>query len=61
MIFLYLLTVLNTLSTVIDDIIPFDSRGRQNFKDILKDFPIKSFKVGVKKYGRSGYSLHTFI
>jgi hypothetical protein len=39
-IFLYLLTVLNTLSTVIDDIIPFDSSGRQNFEDI--DFPVKS-------------------
>jgi hypothetical protein len=47
-IFLYLLTVLNTLSTVIDDIIPFSSRKRQNFQDIKK-FPIKSFRVGVKK------------
>ena len=33
-IFLYLLTVLNTLSIVIDDIIPFGSRKRQNFQDI---------------------------
>jgi hypothetical protein len=46
--FLYLLTVLNTLSTVNDDIIPFGSRKRQNFPDI-KNFPIKSFRVGVKK------------
>jgi hypothetical protein len=29
--FLYSLTVLNTLSTVIDDIIPFGSRKRQKF------------------------------
>jgi hypothetical protein len=44
--------VLNTLSTVIDDIIPFGSRKRQNFKDIkknFKNFPMKSFRVGVKK------------
>jgi hypothetical protein len=47
-IFLYLSTVLNTLSTVIDDIIPFGSRGRQNFEDII-NFPIKSYRVGVKK------------
>jgi hypothetical protein len=47
-IFLYLLTVLNTLSTVIDDIIPFGSRKSQNFQNI-KNFPIKSFRVGVKK------------
>jgi hypothetical protein len=45
-IFLYLLTVLNTLSTVINDIIPFGSRGRQNLKDI-KNFLIKSCMVGV--------------
>jgi hypothetical protein len=36
-IFLNLLIVLNTLSTVIDDIIPFSTRKRQNFQDI-KDF-----------------------
>jgi hypothetical protein len=47
-IFLYLLTVLNTLSAVIDDIIPFGSRKRQNFKN-FENFPIKSFRVGVKK------------
>jgi hypothetical protein len=46
-IFVHLLTVLNKLSTaIIDDIIPFGSRGRYNFKDI--NFPIKSFRVGVK-------------
>jgi hypothetical protein len=45
---LYLLTVLNTLSTVIDDIIRFDSRGGQNFQDII-NFLLKSFRVGVKK------------
>jgi hypothetical protein len=33
-IFLYLLTVLNTLSSVIDDIIPFGSIERQNVQDI---------------------------
>jgi hypothetical protein len=44
---IFVLTVLNTLSTVID-IIPFGSRGRQNFHDILS-FPIKKFRVGVKK------------
>jgi hypothetical protein len=44
-IFLYLLTVLNTLSTVIDGIIPFGSIGRQNFQDII-NFPVKSFRVG---------------
>jgi hypothetical protein len=42
------LTVLSTLSTVIDDIIPFGSRKRQNFQD-FKNFPIKSFRVRVKK------------
>jgi hypothetical protein len=47
-IFLYSLTVLNTLSAVIDDIIPFGSRKRQNLI-ILKNFPIKSFRVGMKK------------
>jgi hypothetical protein len=56
-IFLYLLTVLNTLSTIIDAIslvgglidkkVTFGSRGRQDFQDI--NFPIKSFRVGVKK------------
>jgi hypothetical protein len=45
---MYLLTVLNTLSMVIDDIIPFGSRGRQNFQDIM-NFPIKSFWIRVKK------------
>jgi hypothetical protein len=35
------------LSTVIDDIIPFGSRGKQNFQDL--NFPIKSFRVAVKK------------
>jgi hypothetical protein len=35
MIFLYLLTVLNTLSTVIDDIVPFGSRKRQIFQDSI--------------------------
>jgi hypothetical protein len=34
-IFLYLLIVLNTLSTAIDDIIPFCSRKRQNFQDFI--------------------------
>jgi hypothetical protein len=49
-IFLYLLTVLKTLSTVIDDIIPFGSRGRQNYKDTTCiNFLIKSFRVGLKK------------
>jgi hypothetical protein len=33
-VFLYLLTILNTLSTVIDDIIPFGSRRRPNFQDL---------------------------
>jgi hypothetical protein len=50
-IFLYLsclLTVLNTISSVIDDIIPFGSRGRQIFQDII-NFLIKIFRVGVKK------------
>jgi hypothetical protein len=46
--FLYLLTVFITLSTVIDDIIPFGSRGRQHFQDIM-NFPIKRSKVRVKK------------
>jgi hypothetical protein len=46
-IFLYLLTVLNTISTVIDDIISFGSRGRKKFQDI--NFPIKRFRVGGKK------------
>jgi hypothetical protein len=41
------LTVLNTLSTVIDDI-PFDSRGTQNFQDII-NVPIKSFRIRMKK------------
>jgi hypothetical protein len=58
--FLYLMTVLNTLSTVIDDIIPFGSRGRQNFQEYtgIINFPIKSFRVGVKKQGRSWDSKH---
>jgi hypothetical protein len=43
-IFLYLLTVLNTLSTVIDDI-PSGSRKRQNFQDI-KIFQ----KLSTKKF-----------
>jgi hypothetical protein len=61
-IFLYLLTVLNTFSTAIDSIIPctslvgglndkkvmFGSRGRQDFQDIT-NFPMKSFRVWVKK------------
>jgi hypothetical protein len=34
--FLYLLAVLNTLSTIFDDIIPFSFRGRQNFQKIYK-------------------------
>jgi putative exporter of polyketide antibiotics len=46
--FLYLLTVLNTLPTVIDNISPFGYRKRQNFQDI-KNFPIRSFRVGMKK------------
>jgi hypothetical protein len=37
------LTILNTISTVID----FGSRGRQHFKDI--NFPIKSVRVREKK------------
>jgi hypothetical protein len=36
-IFLYLLTVLNTLSTVIDDIIPFGSE-KDKISQILKIF-----------------------
>jgi hypothetical protein len=32
---LYLLTVLNTLSTFIDDIIPLGSIGRKKFQDII--------------------------
>jgi hypothetical protein len=36
-IFLYPLT----FSAVIDDLIPFGSRGRQNFQDII-NFPINS-------------------
>jgi hypothetical protein len=46
---LYLLTVLNTLSTVIDDIIPFGSRKRQNFQD-TKNFQ----KFSNKKFLGSG-------
>jgi hypothetical protein len=47
--FLYLLTVLNTLSTAIDDAlvgglndkkVEFGSRGKQHFQDII-NFPIK--------------------
>jgi hypothetical protein len=43
--FLYLLTVLNTFSAVIDDIIPFGSRKRQNFPDIknFQKFSNKKF------------------
>jgi hypothetical protein len=43
--FLYLLTVLNTLSTVIDDIIPFGSRKRKNLPDIknFQKFSNKKF------------------
>jgi hypothetical protein len=37
------MTVLNTLSTVIDDVIPFGSRKRQNFSDI-KNFQTFSNK-----------------
>jgi hypothetical protein len=58
-IFFNLLTVLNTLSTAIDDIIPytslvgglndknfeFGSRGMENFQDDIH-FPRKSFWVG---------------
>jgi hypothetical protein len=61
--FVILLTVLNTLSTAIVDIIipctslvggfndekvEFGSRGRQNLQDIII-FPIKRFKVDVQK------------
>jgi hypothetical protein len=44
-IFLYLLTVLNTLSAVIDDIIPLGSRKRQSFPDIknFQKFSNKTF------------------
>jgi hypothetical protein len=59
--FLYLLTVLNTLSTYIDDIIPYTSlvgglndkkvefgaRGKRNFQNVI-NFPVKTFRVGVK-------------
>jgi hypothetical protein len=46
LIFLYLLTVLNTLSTVIEDSISFDSRKKkQNFEDII-NFPTKRFRGG---------------
>jgi hypothetical protein len=39
------MTVLSTLSTVIDDIIPFGFRKRQNFQDIknFQKFPNKKF------------------
>jgi hypothetical protein len=57
------LTVLNTLSPDIDDIIPctwvndkrveYGSRGRRNFQKIT-NFPIKSFRVVVKKIGLVG-------
>jgi hypothetical protein len=55
-IFLYLLTVLNTLSTVIDNMIPFGSRKRQNFQDFihLQKFSNKKFQGRGEKYGRSG-------
>jgi hypothetical protein len=45
-IFLYVLTV----STVMDDVKPFGSRGRQNFQDII-NFPIKSFWGRGEKIG----------
>jgi hypothetical protein len=54
------LTILNTFSTVIGDIIRFGSRGRQNFEDIT-NFQIKSFRLGVKKWGWWGDSKHTFL
>ena len=47
-IFLCLLSILNTFTTVIDEIIPFGSRKRQNFQ-YSKNFPIKSSRVGMKK------------
>jgi hypothetical protein len=50
-IFIYVLTVWNTLSTVIDDIIPFGSRKRQVFQDFMnfqKENPIKSLWWGEK-------------
>jgi hypothetical protein len=52
-IFLYLLTVLSTLSTVIDDITPLGSRKRQNFQDIKKiqKFSSKKFKGRDEKIG----------
>jgi hypothetical protein len=59
-IFLYLLTILNTLSSVIDDINPYSSRGRQNFQDI-KNFPIKRFRVGLKKIGSVGGTVNARI
>jgi hypothetical protein len=61
------MTVLNTLSTGVNDIIPyislvgglndkkveFGSRGRQNFQDTI-NFRVKSSRVGVKKTGSVG-------
>jgi hypothetical protein len=64
MLFLYLLTVLNTLSTDTDDTISytslvgglhvnnkkveFDSRGRRKVQNII-NLPIKSFRIWLKK------------
>jgi hypothetical protein len=33
---------------VVDDVIPFGSRNKEHFKDIV-NFPLKSLRVGVKK------------
>jgi hypothetical protein len=61
--YFYIYSVLNTLSTVIDNIIPFGFRKRQNFQDFInfEKFSNKKLQGRGEKIGSVGEIKHKFF